>query len=307
MANNFIGTAPDQVSVNGMLGSLAFQDATSVMLGKMAAGTVSTANFIRFPNTTVVISAVSNTAITTVGSENHNIGIVGEGVADPNNSTVWGVGVYGKAYTNGATRSGAVTGESHVTNSADTGSAIGVRGYAFDSHTGGLNVGLYGDAANSSVGNYALAMNNGNILSNFSQTWNSPGLFFNSPNAFANTANTTTITTSQAPLTFAQINSTRILVANTTASTIFFTLPAGTVMDAGLTGIFPGGSPINTAFEWSVYNIGSSNTVTMQTGTGHTFHPTVLAGTITISAGAAVKFCTIKQAANVFMTFKVAG
>lgn len=172
MANNFIGTAPDQVSVNGMLGSLAFQDATSVMLGKMAAGTVSTANFIRFPNTTVVISAVSNTAITTVGSENHNIGIVGEGVADPNNSTVWGVGVYGKAYTNGATRSGAVTGESHVTNSADTGSAIGVRGYAFDSHTGGLNIGLYGDAANSSIGNYALAMNNGNILSNFSQTWN---------------------------------------------------------------------------------------------------------------------------------------
>ena len=131
-------------------------------------GPVSAANYTRFPNSLAVIS---NTAIAIQQNENHNIGLIAEGTANSSNTSIYGIGVYGVGYTNGATRSGGVVGEGHVTSTNDGGSSIGVRGYANDTHASGFNIGLYGDAAGSSTGNYALAMNNGNILSNFAQTW----------------------------------------------------------------------------------------------------------------------------------------
>jgi hypothetical protein len=125
------------------------------------------ANETRFPNADAV---VSNTAVGLQQSELHNIGLVAEGTAHPTDPTIYGIGVYGVGYTNAGTRSGGVVGEAHVSASSDSGSAIGVRGYSNDTHASGLNIGLYGDATGGSA-NYALAMNRGNILSNFAQTW----------------------------------------------------------------------------------------------------------------------------------------
>jgi hypothetical protein len=147
-------------------------------------GPATSANLTRFPN---ALAVVSNTSVEIQQNENHNIGLIAEGVANASNSSIYGIGVYGVGYTNSGTRSGGVVGEGHVTSSSDGGSAIGVRGYAHDIHAGGLNVGLYGDATNGSA-NYALAMNNGDILSNFVQTW-----YLNGGLTFTGGANTVTI------------------------------------------------------------------------------------------------------------------
>ena len=132
----------------------------------------STANNIRFPNTTV---AVSNTVAGIQHNESHNIGLIAEGTANAADSTIYGIGVYGVGYTNAGTRSGGVVGEGHVSNTTDGGSAIGVRGYSNDTHAGGMNIGLYADAGGSAVNNYALYMNSGNITNIAAQTWNLGG------------------------------------------------------------------------------------------------------------------------------------
>jgi hypothetical protein len=130
---------------------------------KVKVGT--TASDSRFPNTTV---AISNSPSAT--TENHNIGLLAEGTANPANQAIYGVGVYGVGYTSGATRSGGVVGEGHVSSTTDTGSAIGIRGYSNDTHSGGSNIGLYGDATNG-ANNYALYLNNGNVYSNSALAW----------------------------------------------------------------------------------------------------------------------------------------
>jgi hypothetical protein len=130
-------------------------------------GPSTAANLTRFPNS---LTAISNTATGIQKNEAHNIGLVAEGTAHATDTSIYGVGVYGKGYTNAATRSGGVVGEGHVSATGDTGSAIGVRGYANDTHAGGMNIGLYADAANG-ANNYALYMNSGNITNIAAQTW----------------------------------------------------------------------------------------------------------------------------------------
>jgi hypothetical protein len=159
------GGAGTNIVIGALTGTTRVRNAEFDVSGRLYVGLQATAT--RFPNAQAVIS---ETVIGIQQSENHNIGLIAEGTADSSNSTIYGIGVYGVGYTAGATRSGGVVGEGHVSASGDSGSAIGVRGYANDTHAGGLNIGLYGDAANA-ASNYALAMNNGNILSNFAQTW----------------------------------------------------------------------------------------------------------------------------------------
>jgi hypothetical protein len=130
-------------------------------------GPSTAANLTRFPNS---LTAISNTASGIQKNEGHNIGLVAEGTAHATDTSIYGIGVYGKGYTNAATRSGGVVGEGHVSATGDTGSAIGVRGYANDTHAGGMNIGLYGDAAGGAT-NYALYMNSGNITNVAAQTW----------------------------------------------------------------------------------------------------------------------------------------
>jgi hypothetical protein len=142
--------------------------------GDFSAGTISstkelvgtTASAADFPNAQLIASQAN-------GGDTHpyNIGVVGEAVANISDSTIWGVGVYGTGKTNSGTRSAGVLGDGSVSNTADTGSAIGVRGYATDTHAGGLNIALFGEASGSSTGNYALAMQAGDILSVAAQNW----------------------------------------------------------------------------------------------------------------------------------------
>ena len=101
----------------------------------------------------------------------YRIGLVGEAQANSSDANVWGVGVYGKAWTNGGTRCAGIEGDAGVTNTADTGTATAVRAYSNSTHAGGLNVGMTVEASGSSVGNYAIYMINGDLLSAAAQSW----------------------------------------------------------------------------------------------------------------------------------------
>ena len=95
----------------------------------------------------------------------------------------YGIGLYGIGYTYGVTDANGVVGEAHVNTSGATGDAVGVRGYSNDTHSGGYNIGLYTDAYGSSLGNYALYLNRGDIYSEstVNKTW-----YLNSNLSFAN-------------------------------------------------------------------------------------------------------------------------
>lgn len=147
-------------------------------------GTATSANATRFPNAQAVIS---NTAAGIQQNESHNIGLMAEGVANGSDVNIYGVGVYGAGYTNGATRSGGVVGEGHVSATGDTGSSIGIRGYATQTHAGGYNIGLYGNASGGSA-NYALYMAGGDINSTTAQTWSLGGALTLSGGAIATPA-----------------------------------------------------------------------------------------------------------------------
>ena len=123
-----------------------------VFSGKLAVGT--TAIPAGFSNTKLYagLAAPLETHI-------YEIGVTGTATANISNVNIWGIGVYGAGFTNGATRSAGIQGDGEVTASADTGTAIGVRGYATATHSGGLNIGILSDASGSSTGNYGFYNN----------------------------------------------------------------------------------------------------------------------------------------------------
>ena len=121
----------------------SFVNALPLLIGSQA-------NTTKYPTALEVLSDV-----TTADVENHMIGFASERTATfaTNGSTPltgWGIGVYGKGWTNGGARSVGVVGEGMVTLSTDTGSAIGVRGYSVQTHAGGTNIGVYGNATGGS-------------------------------------------------------------------------------------------------------------------------------------------------------------
>ena len=121
----------------------SFVNALPLLIGSQA-------NTTKYPTALEVLSDV-----TTADVENHMIGFASERTATfaTNGSTPltgWGIGVYGKGWTNGGARSGGVVGEGMVTSSTDTGSAIGVRGYSLQTHAGGTNIGVCGIATGGS-------------------------------------------------------------------------------------------------------------------------------------------------------------
>lgn len=85
------------------------------------------------------------------------------------------------------------------------------------------------------------------------------------------------------------------LITATSASAVALTLPTGTLTDAGLS------MQIDTAFEWSVVNLGSaSGAVTMTAGTDHTF-----VGNAVVAINTSACFRTRKTAANTFVTYRI--
>jgi hypothetical protein len=125
------------------------------------------ANFTDYPNA----QGVSTQSKISGYGHNYRIGLVGEAQGNSSDTTQWGVGVYGKGWTNGDTRCAGLEGDAGVTNSADTGTATAIRAYSKSTHSGGLNVGLTIDVTGSSVHNYALYMQNGDLFSAAAQSW----------------------------------------------------------------------------------------------------------------------------------------
>jgi len=100
-----------------------------------------------------------------------------------------------------------------------------------------------------------------------------------------------------ATLTIAQLL-TRIITTNS-ATAVAFTLPTGTLTDAGILG---GQLLIDQSFDWTIINTGSAvGIVTVSSGTSNTL---VGSGVLAITTSAT--FRTRKTAANTFVTYRVA-
>jgi hypothetical protein len=100
-----------------------------------------------------------------------------------------------------------------------------------------------------------------------------------------------------ATLTIAELL-TRIITTNS-AIAVAFTLPTGTLTDAGL---LSGQLLVNQSFDWSIVNTGSAvGVVTVSGGTGNT-----LEGSGVLAITTSATFRTRKTAANTFVTYRVA-
>jgi hypothetical protein len=90
-------------------------------------------------------------------------------------------------------------------------------------------------------------------------------------------------------------NLTAKIITSSTAAAVTMTLPTGTLMDGGFSGLYN-----NMAFEWSVINTGATNAVTVQGGTGHT-----LVGSGTVAANNSQRFLSRRTAATTWVTYRL--
>lgn len=105
-----------------------------------------------------------------------------------------------------------------------------------------------------------------------------------------------TAKTGDATLTIAELRN-RIITA-TKATAVAFTLPTGTLTDAGLNS---GGADIGSSFDWEIINLGSvDGATTLNAGTGHT-----IVGNAVVAISTTGVFRTRKTAANTFVTYRV--
>ena len=112
-----------------------------------------------FPNATALISAPSSQT----GGSAGRIGLAAEATGNSTNASQMAIALVGVGQANGGARGTGVIGAGSVVASADTGAATGVRGIANDTHAGGFNIGLLGNATGSSIDNYALYLQSGDI------------------------------------------------------------------------------------------------------------------------------------------------
>jgi hypothetical protein len=102
-----------------------------------------------------------------------------------------------------------------------------------------------------------------------------------------------TAKTADATLTIAELLTGIITV--TSASAVALTLPTGTLTEGGVT------LDADTAFDWSVINLGSaSGAVTMTAGVAHTYD-----GAAVVAIGTSARFRTRKTATNTFVTYRI--
>lgn len=100
-------------------------------------------------------------------------------------------------------------------------------------------------------------------------------------------------TTGANTLTIAQLLTGVITYSGAAIAT--FTLPTGTLMDGGITGIIS-----NVAFEWSVVNT-VAFAITMAVGTTHTY-----SGNLTVAANTSARFRSMRTAATTWVTYRIA-
>ena len=90
-------------------------------------------------------------------------------------------------------------------------------------------------------------------------------------------------------------NLTAKIITSSTAAAVTMTLPTGTLMDGGFSGLYN-----NMAFEWSVINTGATNAVTVQGGAGHT-----VVGSGTVAANNSQRFLSRRTAATTWVTYRL--
>lgn len=90
-------------------------------------------------------------------------------------------------------------------------------------------------------------------------------------------------------------NLTANIITSSTAAAVTMTLPTGTLMDGGFSGLYN-----NMAFEWSVINTGATNAVTVQGGAGHT-----VVGSGTVAANNSQRFLSRRTAATTWVTYRL--
>jgi hypothetical protein len=90
-------------------------------------------------------------------------------------------------------------------------------------------------------------------------------------------------------------NLTAKIITSSTAAAVTMTLPTGTLMDGGFSGLYN-----NMAFEWSVINTGATNAVTVQGGASHT-----LVGSGTVAANNSQRFLSRRTAATTWVTYRL--
>jgi len=89
-----------------------------------------------------------------------------------------------------------------------------------------------------------------------------------------------------------------LLITSTSASAVTLTVPTGTNCDSGT---LSGAMPANTAFDWSVVNLGSSlGAATIASNAGHT-----LVGNMVVAINTTGRFRSRKTALNTFITYRL--
>ena len=115
-----------------------------------------------------------------------------------------------------------------------------------------------------------------------------------------------TALTTSATVTIAQLLTGIITGTHTAGATQTYTLPTGTLTDAGVT------MAIGDSFDWVLINLSAAaaDTVTVAAGTDHTVVGTMVVASAHSTTGAlysnAAQFRTRKTAANTFVTYRIA-
>lgn len=116
---------------------------------------------------------------------------------------------------------------------------------------------------------------------------------------------TPTAKTAAATLTIAELLTGIITETDTTGATVAFTLPTGTLTDAGLPSTFA----VDDAFEYTIINLSAAlaDTVTVTAGTGHTIvgNPIIDSAHDDAEWLSSGTFRCRKTAANTFVSYRI--
>jgi hypothetical protein len=115
---------------------------------------------------------------------------------------------------------------------------------------------------------------------------------------------TVTAETTAATLTIAELLTGIITGTHTVGGTAAYTLPTGTLSDAGV------GMAVNDSFDWVLINLSAAeaDTITVTAGTAHTIvgNAVVLSSHSNTIASSSAQFRTVKSAANTMVTYRIA-
>lgn len=283
-----IGTAANEIPLNGYLGGMAFQDPASVSLDSIK-------NSVYFDDSGRLLVGTSNS--TANARLNSKISVVGTG-----NNQYPGIMVNG--YT-GTTDVAAP----FIDLARSRGTTDGSYTEVVNNDTLGYLVFRGADGAGWSDAAWITAQADGDWTTS-GDTTDSPGrLVFSTTLDGASTSteqfritndgvrgyNQAAPVAVDATATLTVANLKNGIITSTTAAAVTGTLPTGTLTEGGFNGLYT-----NFTFEWTVINTGATNNFTVAAGTAHT-----VVGNMVVAAGNSGRFATRRTAANTFVTYRL--